>query len=85
MSQRLNISLSGENSKADARERAFRALVACYDGDRKGLDVLYSLGHEEALSSADAGLAAEIVTGVLRHRLTLEHISAHYFRGRGAG
>ncbi|MBE7508311.1 MAG: hypothetical protein HS101_18795 [Planctomycetia bacterium] len=85
MSQRLNISLSGGNAKADARERAFRALVACYDGGRKGLDVLYAMGHEEALSSADAGLAAEIVTGVLRHRLTLEHISAYYFRGRWGG
>ena len=85
MSERIgNLGAPG-SVKADARERAMAALVASYDGGQRGLDVLASLGVEESLSSVDAGFAAELVTGVLRHRLTLEHIAAHFYRGRWGG
>jgi 16S rRNA (cytosine967-C5)-methyltransferase len=36
----------------------------------------------DPLSPADAALASELVLGVLRHRLTCEHLAARFYRGR---
>ncbi len=69
----------------NARERAVKALVACYDGMVRGRDVLDRMQSEDALGPADAALAAELVSGVLRHRITLEHIGRRYYRGRWEG
>jgi len=78
--------MSDEQSiRRSARQRAAKVLVACYDGEHRGLDLLDAMQQEEPLSAADAGLAAELVMGVLRHRITCEHIAAHFYRGRWEG
>lgn len=78
--------MSGSASrKLNARERAVRVLADCYDGHARGRDLLDELQARDALSAADAGLAAELVSGVLRHRITLEHIAARFYKGRWEG
>ena len=40
---------------------------------------------DDPLSAVDEALAAELVMGVMRHRITCEHIAAHFYRGRWEG
>ncbi|RIK66305.1 MAG: hypothetical protein DCC65_10050 [Planctomycetota bacterium] len=75
----------GERRRATARERAVRVLADCYDGRQRGRDLLDEWQQHDPLSPADAGLAAELVAGVLRHRITLEHIASRFYRGRWEG
>src|SRR3989442_1028451 len=71
--------------RRSARQRAAKVLVQCYDGQSRGLDLLDAMQADDPLSPADAGLAAELVLGVLRHRITCEHIASHFYRGRWEG
>lgn len=71
--------------KLSARERAVRVLADCYDGHLRGRDLLDEMQDREPLSLVDAGLASELVAGVLRHRITLEHLAAKFYRGRWEG
>lgn len=73
------------SSHRSARERAVKALVQSYDGLIRGRDVLDRMQAEGPLSVVDAALASELVSGVLRHRITLEHICAQFYRGRWEG
>lgn len=66
------------DSASDARERALRILTDIYDGEESGQALLDSATQ----SDADAGLTAELVLGISRHRITCEHIAAHFYRGR---
>lgn len=75
----------GDRRRASARERAVRVLADCYDGQRRGRDLLDEWQQRDPLSPADAGLAAELVAGVLRYRITLEHIASRFYRGRWEG
>ncbi len=70
---------------AAARDRALAVLLACHDGQRLSHDLLEEMQKAEPLGDADAALATELVLGVLRHRLTAEHLAARYYRGRWAG
>jgi len=70
---------------AAARDRALAVLLACHDGQRFSHDLLEEMQQAEPLGDADAALAAELVLGVLRHRLTAEHLAARCYRGRWAG
>jgi 16S rRNA (cytosine967-C5)-methyltransferase len=72
-------------ARVDARERALKALVAAYDGEYFGRDLLDEWQHAQPLREADAGLALELVMGVARVRIIAEHIAAHFYRGRWAG
>jgi 16S rRNA (cytosine967-C5)-methyltransferase len=69
----------------DARDRAAEVLTLCYHGDPFCSDVLETMQRADPLSPAEAGLAAELVIGVSRHRLTAEHLAARFYRGRFAG
>lgn len=69
----------------DARDRAVRILVASYEGEAFCHDLLEAAQAADALDAADAALAAELTIGVSRHRLTCEHIAAHFYRGRWLG
>ena len=64
------------------RHRAAQVLTACYDGQRIGQAMLDELQAAKPLAPADAGLCAELVLGVQRHRITCEHLAAHFYRGR---
>src|SRR5215510_12949480 len=68
-----------------ARQRAAKVLVACYDGQIRGMELLAAMQAEVPLSPADAALAAELVLGGMRHRITCEHIAARFYRGRWEG
>lgn len=68
-----------------SRERALAVLLECHAGEANAHDLLESMQAESPLSEEDAGLAAELVLGVLRRRLTCEHIAAHFYRGRWEG
>ncbi len=72
-------------AKTDARERALRALVAAYEGEHFGRDLLNEWQQVQPLSDADAALALELVMGVARVRITAEHIAANFYHGRWAG
>lgn len=72
-------------AKSDARERAFQALIASYDGELFGRALLDEWQETHPLSGADANLALELVLGVARVRITAEHIASHFYRGRWAG
>ena len=67
-----------------ARDRAAKVLTACYDGNLFTHDLLAEMQASDPLSPQDAALAAELVLGVLRHRLTAEHLAARFHRGRWA-
>jgi len=67
------------------RDRAVKVLVACYDGRQFCRDLLGELQEADQLSPTDAALAAELVMGVSRHRITAEHLAARFYRGRWAG
>jgi 16S rRNA (cytosine967-C5)-methyltransferase len=60
-------------------------LTECYDGHVYGLNRLEELQRTAPLGPTDAALAAELVLGVSRHRITAEHLAAHFYRGRWAG
>lgn len=70
---------------SEAREKAARILRELYDGESASRDLLAGLESESARAQADAALTAELVLGVTRHRITCEHLAAHYFRGRWGG
>lgn len=70
---------------AAARDRALAVLLTCHDGQRLSHDLLDEMQRAEPLGDTDAALAAELVLGVLRHRLTAEHLAARCYRGRWAG
>ncbi|QDV89393.1 Ribosomal RNA small subunit methyltransferase B [Phycisphaerae bacterium RAS2] len=70
---------------SEAREKAARILRELYDGESASRDLLAGLESESAFAQADAALTAELVLGVTRHRITCEHLAAHYFRGRWGG
>lgn len=70
---------------SEAREKAARILRELYDGESASRDLLAGLESESAFAQADAALTAELVLGVTRHRITCEHLAAHYFRGRWSG
>lgn len=72
-------------SIGSARDRAVRVLTACYDGYTFGQDLLAEMQAAQTLSPADAALAAELVIGVSRHRLTAEHLASRFYRGRWGG
>ncbi|MFH1420287.1 MAG: transcription antitermination factor NusB [Planctomycetota bacterium] len=67
------------------RDRAARVLTLCYDGWPLCHDVLEDLQRRAPLLPLDAALAAELVIGVMRHRLTAEHLVAKFYRGRWGG
>ncbi len=71
--------------RRNARDRAVKALVRSYEGEAFCHDLLAEMQDADPLSPADAALAAELAIGVSRHRLTCEHIAAHFYRGRWAG
>jgi 16S rRNA (cytosine967-C5)-methyltransferase len=66
----------------NARDRAAEVLVTCYHGEAFCSDVLETMQRADPLSPLDASLAAELVIGVSRHRLTAEHLAARLYRGR---
>jgi 16S rRNA (cytosine967-C5)-methyltransferase len=68
-----------------ARERALRVLLECSDGRRLSHELLDDMQGAAPLPRADVALAAELVIGVLRHRLTAEHLASRFYRGRWAG
>ncbi|GJQ25449.1 MAG: ribosomal RNA small subunit methyltransferase B [Phycisphaerae bacterium] len=70
---------------SEAREKAARILRELYEGESASRDLLAGLESESSRAQADAALTAELVLGVTRHRITCEHLAAHYFRGRWAG
>ena len=72
-------------SGRNARDRAAEVLVTCYHGEAFCSDVLEAMQRANPLPPLDASLAAELVLGVSRHRLTAEHLAARFYRGRFAG
>lgn len=68
-----------------SRLRAAYILTECYDGERRANDLLDELQREHPLSATDAALTAELTLGVMRHRITCEHLAANYYRGRWEG
>lgn len=71
--------------RATAREIAYRVLLECYSGQSFSHHVLDDMLSERPLSPLDASLAAELVIGVTRHRITAEHIASRFYKGRWAG
>lgn len=71
--------------ESTARGRAARVLIESYDGTEMCHDLLAELQARMPLSDADASLAAELAIGVSRNRITCEHLSAKYYRGRWIG
>ena len=67
------------------RDRALRALITCYDGQQFGQPLLAQEQAVAPLTADDAALAAELVMGGNRHRITAEHIANHWYRGRWPG
>jgi len=77
--------MSAPARRTDPRARALSVLVDVMEADVFGAARLAELQEDHPLSVADAGLAMELVLGTTRHRITCEHIAAHFFRGRWAG
>ncbi|MBI5764857.1 MAG: methyltransferase domain-containing protein [Planctomycetes bacterium] len=73
------------NQSTSARLRAAYILTECYDGEFRANDLLDQLQREHPLSATDAALTAELSLGVMRHRITCEHLAAHHYRGRWEG
>jgi len=71
--------------ESTARGRAVAVLTESYYGDAMGHDLLEAAQARSRLSATDAALAAEIVLGVSRWRITCEHIASHFYKGRWAG
>lgn len=74
-----------ESVPRDSRDLAVKVLTECYDGQRFGLELLDELLSHQPLPPEDRTLAAELVVGVARHRLTAEHLASRFYRGRWAG
>ncbi len=68
-----------------ARDRAADVLTRTYHGEHIAHDLLQEMQQAAPLSPADERLTAELVIGVLRRRLTCEHIASRFYRGRWAG
>lgn len=68
-----------------ARDRAVKVLIACHDGRRIGQRLLAEIQSAHPLPPNDAALAAELVLGVGRCRITAEHLAARCYRGRWVG
>lgn len=73
-----------QSASPNARDRAAKVLTACYDGQANAHNLLADLQATDPLSLPDTALAAELILGVLRHRLTAEHLAAQFHRGRWA-
>ncbi|HVP13120.1 MAG TPA: transcription antitermination factor NusB [Phycisphaerae bacterium] len=69
----------------NARDRAAEVLTTCYLGDPFCSEVLEAMQKAAPLPPAEASLAAELVIGVSRHRITAEHLAGRFYRGRFAG
>ena len=76
---------AGATTRRSARDRALQVLLACQDGTRFGGQLLDELQTRDPLSDRDASLAAELVIGVGRHRISAEHIASRFYRGRWLG
>ena len=74
-----------DNAATAARDRALEIIIACYHGEEFGHRLLAERQVKKPLAPRDAALAAELVTGVNRHRITAEHLAARFYRGRWAG
>ncbi len=81
----MNHTIDESQVRRSPRDRAVKVLTACYDGHRFCRDLLSELQRAEPLSTLDEDLAAELVLGVSRHRITAEHLAARFYRGRWAG
>jgi 16S rRNA (cytosine967-C5)-methyltransferase len=68
-----------------ARKRALDIILACSEGQPLAHELLDEMRSAEPLSQADEGLVYELSLGTIRHRLTCEHIAAHFYRGRWEG
>lgn len=68
-----------------ARDRALKVLLACHEGQARCQEVMATLQRADPMSAVDMSLATELVLGVLRHRLTAEHLASRFYRGRWAG
>lgn len=77
--------MSSHSRRGDPRGRALSVLVDVMEGEVFGAARLAELQAEHPLSAADFGLAMELVLGTTRHRITCEHIAAHFHRGRWTG
>lgn len=71
--------------RRDARDRAVDAIEKAREGQAFVGQMLDAWQRDNALSAADAGLAAELAIGTTRRLITCEHIAAHFYRGRWAG
>ncbi|MEK6644028.1 MAG: transcription antitermination factor NusB [Planctomycetota bacterium] len=67
------------------RLRAAYILTECYGGEGRANDLLDRLQQDASLGAMDASLAAELTLGVMRHRITCEHLASHFYRGRWEG
>ncbi|MCK6456474.1 MAG: hypothetical protein L6Q92_08090 [Phycisphaerae bacterium] len=67
-----------------ARDAALTVLTDVVVGDAPASAALETALRASSLRPADVGLTHELVLGVLRHRLTLEAIVRHFFRGDGS-
>jgi len=77
--------MTAAHRRSDPRARALAVLCEVFEADVFGAARLAELQEGHPLSAADSGLAMELVLGTTRHRITCEHIAAHFFRGRWAG
>jgi 16S rRNA (cytosine967-C5)-methyltransferase len=64
-----------------ARDHAITILLQLDRSHDHAAVLLDDLLQRETLSPPDAALLREIVMGVLRHRITLDHLAARFFRG----
>jgi len=76
---------SARGPRRGPRDLAVNVLTACYDGQSFAMEMLDALLRAHPQKPEDAALAAELVLGLLRHRLTAEHLAARFYRGRWAG
>lgn len=76
---------AGASRSHGPRDSAVEVLTSCYDGQPHAKEMLDALLRAHPQSPNDAGLAAELVLGTLRHRLTAEHLASRFYRGRWAG
>jgi len=65
-----------------ARERAVAALDRVLGRGEFAAELLGHMQSEHPIAPHDAALAEEIVLGVLRHRLTIDHTAATFFQGQ---
>ncbi len=65
-----------------ARDRAVAVLQRVLGQGEFAAELLGRLQSERPIAPHDAALAEEIVLGVLRHRLTIDHIAAAFFQGQ---